>query len=161
MLQQSKIYCQCCNSVSASCLCPLSKQWPWSMDIVHTSGCAGADCGRPAMWTIRASGLELRFINVILSLSGLWCSPSLAAVSKGGVLTVFGLSIWEDRLGPCASLGSPLTFCIFRSCLPLPQAMPSADGSNGLFLSKSTPWWMRGHCKFPSMGNPPNVQMQT
>lgn len=103
MLHQSKIYCQRCNSVSTSWLCPLPKQWPWSMDLVHTSGCAGADCVSPVIWTIRASDLELRFINVILSLSGLWCSPSLAAVSKGGFLTVFRLSTWEDRLGPWAS----------------------------------------------------------
>lgn len=93
---------------------------------------------------------------LFLCLSALWCSLSLAAGSKGGFLTIFRLSTWKDRLEPWASLGCSLTFCIFRSCPPLPQAMPSADGSNDLFLSKSTSCGMRGHWKLPSEGNPPH-----
>lgn len=52
-------------------------------------------------------------------------------------------------------------FSIFRSCVPFPQAIPSDEGSEGLFLSKSTPCWMRVHCKLQSVGNASNVAVQT
>lgn len=140
MLHQSKIYCQCCNSVATTWLCPLPKQWPWSMDILHTSGCAGADFVSPVTVNSKAQwfGTEVYKRHALFIWSVM--QPQSGSCKWGWFSYCFQAVHLKGQAG---TMGFPgLT-----SHLPLLQAMPSADGSNGLFLSKSTPCWMRGHCR--------------